>query len=293
MRTTVSASVLLAAVFLASSCSSPAPKDPYCSVSPLAESAKAKAGKGVLQVDGVAGGFFYVTDEAGKSVTNGSIGRSVQLEPGRYQIQVNGTRHTTAVKKSNLTRCATGTLLVSGTTGDFYYVRDLAGKSLSNSSVGRQLALLPGAYVVIVNATQAKADIVAGQVTDLKSGTLTIRGQTGAFYYVRDTDGKSLVNGSLNGSLALFPGSYRVLVNGSVKAIDVAAGQTSEGQTGSMVVEASGGTYYYVEDTAGKSLAATNLKSALSFFPGEYIVKVGDTKRPVAVEAAQTTQVKF
>jgi hypothetical protein len=293
MRTQAPASALLAAVFLASACGGPQPKDPYCSVSPLAENAKAKTGKGALRVDGTASAYYYVTDTAGKSVGNNSIGKPLALDPGKYQIQVNGTRHATAVEKGSLTSCATGTLLVAGTTGDYYYVRDPAGNSLSNSSLGKRLALLPGSYVVSVNATEAKADIAAGQLTEVKTGTLSIKGQTSAYYYVQDPGGKSLANGSLNKSIALFPGSYRVQVNGSAKAIDVAAGQTSEAQTGGMLVEAAGGTYFYVEDPGGKSLAANRLSSALSLFPGEYIVKVGDSKRPVAVEAAQTAHVKF
>jgi hypothetical protein len=344
---------LLATAFLASSCGTPAPQDPYCSIAPLPGGADIKAGQGALQVEGTTSAYFYVLDPAGKPVNHQTLGKTLALEPGKYQLKVNNSAHTVAVERGKLTSCSTGALLMSGTTSEYWYVQDTTGKALQHDTLGKAislipgtfrlkvnntevatevklnqtteiktgtlvvrggtneyyyaastgkalnhntlekpLAFLPGSYTVKVNNTEAKADIVAGEITELKTGTLVVKGLTDEYYYVIDSAGKPLSHQSINKTLAFFPGSYRVLVNKTEKTVDVAAAQTVETQTGSLVVEAAGSDYYYVSDKTGNALSHNSVNKALSFFPAEYNVKLGQTTRPASVEAGQTTRVK-
>ena len=354
-KTIARATSLVAVVLLTGSCGSPPPKDPYCSQAPLPSGASVKSGQGALQVEGSTSAYFYVLDTAGKPVNHERLGKTLALDPGKYQVKVNNSAHPVTVEKGALTKCATGTLLVAGTTSEYYYVQDATGQALQHEHLGKALsfmpgtfrvkvnnteapaevklaqtaelktgtlvvrgstaeyyyasdtlgkalnhnhlekplALLPGSYTVKVNNTEAKVDIAAGQLTELKTGSVLIKGLTEGYYYVSDTMGKPLNHNHLNKALSFFPGSYRVQVNKSEKAVDVAAAQAAEVQTGSLMVEGTGSDYYYVTDKTGNSLNHNSLNKALSFFPGEYNIKLGQGTRTASVEAGQTTRVKF
>jgi 6,7-dimethyl-8-ribityllumazine synthase len=346
--------VALAAAILLVSCGTPAPHDPYCSIAPLPGGIDVKAGQGALQVEATTSAYFYVLDPAGKSVNHQTLGKTLALESGKYQLKVNNSAHPVAVERGKLTSCSTGTLLTSGTTTEYWYVQDTTGKALQHDTLGKAislmpgtfrvkvnntevpaevkpgqtteiktgtlvvrgetneyyyaadtlgkplnhntlekpLAFLPGSYAVKVNNTEAKADVVAGQVTELKTGTLIVKGLTDEYYYVTDSAGKALSHQSINKTLAFLPGNYRVLVNKTEKTVDIPAAQTVEAQTGSLVVEGTGSDYYYVSDKTGNALSHNSLNKALSFFPAEYNVKLGETTRSASVEAGQTTRVK-
>jgi len=346
---------VLAAAILLGSCGTPPPQDPYCSVAPLPGGADVKAGQGALQVEGTTSIYFYVLDPAGKSVNHQTLGKALALGPGKYQLKVNNSAHSFTVDQGKLTKCSTGTLLMSGTTSEYWYVQDTTGKSLQHDTLGKAislmpgtfrvkvnntelpaevklgqtteirtgtlvvrggtneyyyaadtlgkqlnhntlekpLAFLPGSYAVKVNNTETKADIVAGQVTELKTGTLLVKGLTQEYYYVSDSLGKQLNHQTLNRALAFFPGAYRVLVNKSERSFEIAAAQTVEAQTGSLMVEGTGPDYYYVSDKTGNALNHNTLNKALSFFPAEYNVKLGQSSRSASVEAGQTARVKF
>ncbi len=350
-----SAAVLLVTIAVAGACGSPSPKDPYCSQTPLASGVAVKSGQGALQVEGATAAYFYVSDAAGKSVNHANLGKTLPLPPGQYQLKVNNSAHSVTVEKGALTKCSTGTLLVSGATREYYYVHDTSGKALQHDTLGKAislmpgsyrvkvnkseasadvklnqtteiktgtlvvqgdtgeyyyamnslgealnhttlakpLAFLPGTYAVKVNNTEAKVDVVSEQVTELKTGTLIVKGLTNEYFYVSDSLGKALNHQTINKPLAFLPGTYRVAVNKSEKSVVIVAAQTTEAQTGSLMVEGAGDTYYYVSDKTGNALNHNALNKALSFFPAEYAVKLGQDTRPAAVEAGQTTRVKF
>ena len=347
--------LVLAAAVLATSCGAPAPQDPYCSIAPLPGAADLKAGQGALQVEGATSAYFYVLDPAGKSVNHQILGKTLALSPGKYQLKVNNSAHSVTLEQGKLTKCSTGTLLTSGTTSEYWYVQDTTGKALQHDTLGKAislipgtfrvkvnnaevpaevrlgqttevktgtlvvrggtdeyyyaadtlgrqlnhntlekpLAFLPGSYAVKVNNTETKADIVAGQVTELKTGTLLVKGLTQEYYYVGDAVGKQLNHQTIGKALAFFSGSYRVQVNKSERSVEIAAAQIVEIQTGSLMVEGAGSDYYYVSDKTGNALNHNTVNKALSFFPAEYNVKLGQNTRPASVEAGQATLVKF
>lgn len=216
------------------------------------------------------------------------------------------------MEKGKLTKCSTGTLLTSGTTSEYWYVHDSTGKALQHDTLGKAISLMPGMFRVKVNNIEVPAEVKLNQTTEIKTGTLVVRGTTNEYYYAADTLGKPLVKGltdeyyyvtdstrkplnhrTINKALAFFPGSYRVLVNKTEKTVDIAAAQTLEAQTGSLMVEGAGSDYYYVTGQTGDALNHNSLNEALSFFPAEYTVKLGENARSASVNAGQTTRVKF
>jgi hypothetical protein len=53
-----------------------------------------------------------------------------------------------------------------------------------------------------------------------------------------------------------------------------------------------GGTqYYYVLDESGNQLNYNSLNRSLSFFPAEYVVKLGASTRKATVRAGQLTSI--
>lgn len=346
---------LLAIMFSSYSCAGRPPSDPYCSYEPLPASADIKAGQGALQVEGVTSAYFYVFNEMGNQINYQSLSKTLGLDPGKYQLKVNNSSHPITVQKGTLTKCSTGTLMVSGGTAEYYYVVDSAnqqlhydslgkaasflpatfrvkvnntevqaelklnqtteiktgtlivrgntneyyyvndslGKQLNYSSLEKPLAFLPGSYTIRVNNTESKANIVAGQITELKTGTLLVKGSTEEYYYVLDTLGKQLGYQSLNKALNLFAGSYRVRVNNSDTTAEVVGGEVRERETGSLTVAGNGSEYYYVLDKTGNQLNYNFLNKPLSFFPSGYTVKLGQNTQPTTVTAGQATTVKF
>ncbi len=349
------AGILFAVTLSLYSCGGPPPSDPYCSYAPLPSGTDVKAGQGGLQVEGTTSAYFYAFDGSGKQVGTESLGKTLGLNPGKYLVKVNNGPHAVAVEKGQLTKCLTGTLMVSGTTSDYYYVMDsnnqqlhsdslgkaasffpstlrvkvnntevpaevklnqvteikagtlivrgstneyyyvfdALGKQLSSNSLEKPLAFVPGSYTVKVNNTETKAAITGGQVTELKTGTILVKGSTDEYYYVFDSLGKQLNSQSLNKGLAFYPGTLRIRVNNTDMAAEVVAGESREYPTGSLVVAGSGSDYYYVFDKTGNQLNSNSMNKALSFFPGEYTVKLGQNAHPATVTAGQAITVTF
>ncbi|MGQ0546440.1 MAG: hypothetical protein ACT4P3_14075 [Betaproteobacteria bacterium] len=212
--------------FLAASCGSPPAPDPYCSSAPLPGDAKVKSGQGALQVAGTTSAHFLIFDSAGKPVTNHLLGTTAALDPGRYRFTVNNNAHIVTVEAGKLTRCATGTLLVSGTTQETWFVQDPSGAALQQTHLGKAMSLVPGKFRVKVN-TESAAEVKPNQVTELKTGTLTVEGSGDAQYHVTDKAGASLNYQKLNKALSFFPGEYNVRLGENTRAVTIEAGQAT------------------------------------------------------------------
>lgn len=215
---------LPALALLAASCGSPPPPDPYCSSAPLPADLKVQSGQGALQVDGTTAVQFLVFDLARKPVDNKLLGRTVAVGPGKYRVTVNNTAHTVTVEGGKLTRCATGTLLVTGATDDTWFVQEPSGAAVEQTRLGRSLSLWPGTFRVKVNNTVITAEVKLNQVTELKTGSLVVEG-SGVGYHVTDKAGASLEHKAMDRALSLFPGEYNVEVGENTRAAKVAAGQ--------------------------------------------------------------------
>jgi hypothetical protein len=81
-------------------------------------------------------------------------------------------------------------------------------------------------------------------------------------------------------------------VNSTLTTAEVKPNQVTELKTGSLVVEGSGAGYQ-VTDKAGALLEYKQMDRALSLFPGEYNVEVGENTHAARIEAGRETRVRF
>lgn len=291
LRAFLLAAASLVFLLAASSCGKSPPADPYCSYSPLPAGAEAKAGQGALQVEGTIAGYFYVFDKAGKQIGYQSLGKTLAIDPGEYQLKVNQSTHPVAVEKGMLTKCSTGTLMVSGATSEYYYVMDSANNQLHYDSLNKASSLLPGTYRVKVNNTEVSAEVKLNETAEVKAGTVIVRGSTSEYYYVVDSLGKQLGYNSLEKPLAFMPGTYTVKVNNTETQAAIAGGQITELKTGALLVKGATDEYFYVLDSLGKQLNYQKLNQALSFFPGTLRAQLNKTQSPAEIAAGETREV--
>ena len=185
-----------------------------------------QSGQGALQVDGTTLVPFLVFDLARKPAYSELLGRPVAVKSGKYQVMVNNTVHTVTIEGGKLTRCATGTLLVTGTTEDTWFVQELSGAAVEQALLGRPLSLMPGTFRVKVNNTVTTAEVKLSQVTELKTGSLLVEG-SGVGYHVTDKAGASLEYKLMDRALSFFPGEYNVTVGESTHPAKIEAGQAT------------------------------------------------------------------
>lgn len=246
---------------------------------------------GTLLVTGRTNDSFHVADSAGNELAFETLGRSLSFFPGIYTAKVNNTDTQVELKPKQLTEIKTGTLVVHGHTGEFYYVLNNSLSQLNYSTFGKPMAFLPGSYPVKVNKTTLNAQVFSGQLTELSTGTVLVKGMTDELYYVTDTVGNALNYQRLNKALAFFPGTVHITVNNTLMSSEVFAGDTTEFITGSLILTGRGTDYYYVLDEEGNPLKYNSLNKSLSFFPDEYVVKIGGNMRTATVNPGELTSI--
>ena len=291
-RGTLLASLVLVSAFLPVGCTSPPPADPYCSYTPLRTGADVKSGQGALEADGTTDAYFYVVDANGKQIGYASLGKALGLDPGPYQLKVNESPHPVTVAKGMLTKCATGTLKVSGATPEYYYVFDATGRQLHYEMLGKTASLMPGSYRVKLNNAEAPAEVKPDHATELQSGSLIVHGGTDEYYYVFEPQGKQLAYNHLEKSLAFFPGSYSIKLNNSEAKADIAAERLTELKSGTLLVKGSTEDYYYVLDSVGKQLGYQGLNKSMAFFPGSFRVQVNKSEATAELASSQVLELE-
>lgn len=124
---------------------------------------------------------------------------------------------------------------------------------------------------------------------NLKAGQsgLQVTGTTNEHFNVADESGKSAGYDSLNRTLGVAPGRYRVSVNKSAHTVVVAKGSLTKCPTGTLLVRGTTNEHYSVRDAAGTSLNYNTLGRPLAFFPGEYVVEVNKTTRKLTLAAGE------
>ncbi len=244
---------------------------------------------GTLIIAGNTSDYYYVMDRNNQQLGNELLGKPMSLFPGSFKVRVNNTETVVNINLKEMTEVRTGTLVVHGSTNQYYYVLDSANKQLNYNTLEKPLAFLEGSYPVKVNNTTLKAQIRAGHLTELPTGNLLVNGLTDEYYYVSDTSGNALNYQVLNKALAFFPGKVQVKINNTRTVAEIVAADTTEFQTGSLMLTGVGTEYYYVLDATGNSLNYNSLNKSLSFFPSEYTVKLGQSTRKATVVAGQLT----
>jgi hypothetical protein len=251
----------------------------------------ASCSTGTLIIQGQTADYYYVTDSLDQQLVYSNLGKATSFFPSAVKVKVNNTEVPVEVKLNQVTEIQTGTIVVHGSTNEYYFVLDDQDKQLNYSTLEKPLAFLPGSYPVKVNNTTMQAEVTGGKVTDLTTGNILVKGLTEEYYYATDTLGNALNYQSLNKSLAFFPGTFHIKVNNTLMVGKVIEGQTTEFVTGSLMLTGGGTQYYYVLDETGNQLNYNSLNKSLSFFPSEYTVKLGSSTRKATVTAGALTSI--
>lgn len=286
----VAPSAFLLCFLLLAACSEKPKGDACCSVSGLPSIVELEDDQGALQVEGSTRGYFYVLDERGNQVAYQRLNQTLHLNAGRYTVKINNTVHAIDVYEGMLSKCSTGTLVVAGSTPDYYNVSDTLNQQLGNQRLGKSLSFFPGLFHVQVNNTQIPVEVKLRELTTVRTGALMVRGNTAEYYYVLDGANKQLAYNVFDKPLAFLPGTYLLKVNNTSLTVDVFAGEVTEARTGNLLVKGLTEEYYYVTDTAGNALNYQNLNKPLAFFPGNFLVRVNNTVVAANISEGQTAE---
>ena len=109
-----------------------------------------------------------------------------------------------------------GNLRVKGDTGDWFQVQR-GGKNAGPPTPPRlnsAVELPPGKYDVLVNRTKRTVTIQVGKETVLQTGTLVVEGKGASWYAPYEGKERRVATNppALNSPVALFPGTYSVVV---------------------------------------------------------------------------------
>lgn len=248
---------------------------------------------GTVNVQADTDEYYYVFDSGAKQLASGHVGRATSLFAGTYTLKVNNTQAQGDVRAGEELSIPTGTLVVRGSTDEYYYVFDTAGTQLASAHLERPLALFPGSYSVKVNNTKAPATVAAATATEINTGSLVLQGTTDEYYYVFDTAGNQLASAHLARSVSLVPGEYLAKVNGAPVPVRVEAGRVSDYPLGTLTISSARSESYYVFDQRGTQLASKPLNQPLSLPAGKYSVKVGNDSRSVVLMGGQPLAVRW
>lgn len=244
---------------------------------------------GAVRVTGTTDEYYYLLDTVGTQLAYNSLGRFLSVMPGSYTAKLNNTTSRLVVGAGDTTELASGTITAEGTTDEYYYVLDTVGTQLGYNTLGRPLSFFPGPYTVKVNNTTTRTEVRAGAAAAVRSGTLVATGTTNQYFYILDTAGTQLGYQSLGRAMSYLPGRYRLRVTSMDTAVAVAAGESTQVTTGTLVVAGQGSEYYYVDDAAGRQLHYGSLGTATALLGGQYSVRVAGRSAPATVTPGATT----
>lgn len=249
-----------------------------------------KCPAGAVLVSGKTDEYYAVLDKAAQQLSSAHLGAALSLFPGSYQIRLNNTDAAANVQAGSMLELKPGTVNVDVGTDEYYAVLDATTRQLASSHMGLARSLFAGSYTVRINNSDAKADVRAGEPTNVPSGTLVVRGSTDEFYAVVNHAGTQLASTHLEKPLAFVPGTYIVKVNNTTTQASITPGTPAEVKTGAVVLQGSTDEYYAVVDSAGTQLASTHLGRPISLMPNAYGARLNNVAIPIQAEAAQTTE---
>lgn len=254
-------------------------------VSNLQAGAMLELKPGTVNVDVGTDEYYAVLDAAARQLASSHVGRALGLFAGSYRVRINNSDAQADVRSGEATNVPAGTLVLHGSTDEYYAVMNNAGVQLASAHLEKPLAIIPGTYNVKVNNATAPATVVSGATTEVKTGAVVLQGSTDEYYAVIDSAGTQLASAHLGRALALLPGAYRAKLNNIAMTVKVDGGQVGEYQSGSLTVKTVGSDYYAVLDPSGTQLASKQVNQPISLLAGKYSVKLGNDVRPATVTA--------
>ena len=243
---------------------------------------------GTVNVDVGTDEYYAVLDASARQLASSHVGRALGLFAGSYTFRINNSDARADVRAGESTNVLAGTLVVHGSTDEYYSVTNNAAAQLASAHLEKPLAFIPGTYNVKANNTTAPANVVSGAITEVKTGAVVLQGSTDEYYAIVDSAGNQLASTHLGRALSLMPGDYRAKLNNMTLTVKVDAGQVGEYQSGSLTVKSAGSDYYAVLDASGTQLASKQINQPISLLAGKYSVKLGNNVRPATVTAGQS-----
>ena len=243
---------------------------------------------GMLNVDVGTDEYYAVLDGTTRQLASSHVGRGLGLFAGSYVVRINNSDAKADVRTGESTNVPAGTLVVRGSTDEYYAVMNNAAVQLASAHLEKPLAFIPGTYNVKVNNTTTPATVVAGVTTEVKTGAVVLQGSTDEYYAIIDSAGTQLASAHLGHGLSLLPGGYRAKLNNVAMTVQVDAGHSGEYQSGSLSVKTAGSDYYAVLDASGTQLASKQVNQPVSVPAGKYSVRLGNNIRPATVAAGQS-----
>ena len=243
---------------------------------------------GTLNVDVGTDEYYAVLDGTTRQLASSHVGRALGLFPGRYIVRINNSDAQADVRSGESTNVPAGTLVVRGSTDEYYAVMNNAGGQIASAHLEKPLAFIPGTYNVKMNNTTTPATVVAGVTTEVKTGAVVLQGSTDEYYAIIDSAGTQLASAHLGHGLSLLPGAYRAKLNNVAMTVQVDAGHSGEYQSGSLTVKTASPDYYAVLDASGTQLASKQVNQPVSVPAGKYSVRLGNNIRPATVAAGQS-----
>jgi len=243
---------------------------------------------GTVNVDVGTDEYYAVLNAATRQLASSHVGRALGLLPGSYIVRVNNSDAQVDVRAGESANVPAGTLVVHGSTDEYYAVMNNAGAQLASAHLEKPLAFVPGTYNVKVNNTTTPATIAYSVTTEVKTGAVMLRGSTDEYYAMNDSAGTQLASAHLGHALSLMPGAYHAKLNNIAMLVQVDAGHVGEYDSGSLTVKAAGSDYYVVLDASGTQLASKQVNLSVSLPAGKYSVKLRNDIRPATVAAGQS-----
>jgi 6,7-dimethyl-8-ribityllumazine synthase len=242
---------------------------------------------GTVNVDVGTDEYYAVLDATTRQLASSHVGRALGLFAGSYTVRINNSDAHADVRAGESTHVPAGTLVVHGSTDEYYAVINNVGVQLASAHLEKPLALVPGTYNVKVNNTTTPATMVAAVTTEVKTGAVVLQGSTDEYYAIADSAGTQLASAHLGHALSLVPGGYHAKLNNIAMTVQVDAGHSGEYQSGSLTVKTAGSDYYAVLDASGTQLVSKQVNQPVSLPPGKYLVRLGNNMRPAAVMAGE------
>ena len=243
---------------------------------------------GTLNVDVGTDEYYAVLDGTTRQLASSHVGRALGVFAGSYLVRINNSDAKAEVRTGESTNVPAGTLVVHGSTDEYYAVMNNAGVQLASAHLEKPLAFVPGTYNVKVNNTTTPVTMVSGVTTEVKTGAVVLQGSTDEYYAIIDSAGTQLASAHLGRALSLMPGAYRAKLNNIAIPVQVDAGHSGEYQSGSLTVRTAGSDYYAVLDASGTQLVSKQVNQPVSVPAGKYSVRLGNNSRPATVTAGQS-----
>src|SRR6202162_5328910 len=242
---------------------------------------------GTVNVDVGTDEYYVVLDATTRQLASSHVGRALGLFAGSYNVRINHRDAQADVRAGESTNVPAGTLVVRGSTDEYYAVMNNAGGQLASAHLAKPLAFVPGTYNVKVNNTTTPATMVSGVTTEVKTGAVVLQGSTDEYYAIVDSAGTQLASAHLGHALSLVPGAYSAKLHNIAMTVRVESGHNGEYQSGSLTVKMASSDYYAVLDASGTQLASKQVNQPVSLPAGKYSVRLGNNIRPATVTAGR------